>query len=415
MITISDIDQHLTRQGNFCLIDWLLVQNILLYPHYEAWRYGKQAHLDDALQIDHVSLQALLSDVENHCNALGLCSETQDFHHWGSERPNLLSASKNRDTHHQFTRQWLKPQDRPQLDLFMDNAAVVAENHLCGALAGRQFDLAGEHLNILAELNAQHPQLGGYRDLINYGQHMLANSQMEAEQITTELNGLQQEVLPLAVEILGQSARDYLAFAWRRLADNLTGIAFDPENPQYHRSFALEQIPDWPGVQQCLIDDPLLYRQPPLLERLALSCNALQQNEKGLLLWCILFEQHSDYASEAIGRHAYLAVNDLWQDFWEMEEMLNETLQSAWFSAFILARQPGLIHHLRQITPFAHPASKAMVDVLQARLTGADEIPAREQLMSVHPALLRMYQEEQTITGKRPQTANTNRDARHLC
>lgn len=390
MLTIADIDHHLSRHSHFCLIDWLLARDVLLYPDYEAWRHGQREYLDDALQIDRVGLQALLEGAETHCRALGLCGEDQDFHLWGGDHLQLLHTSRDRQIHRQLARQWLLPQDRPQLDLFTGSAAVVAENHLCDALAGRQFERAGEQLQLLAGHNAEHPRLGHYQDLVNYGRHMLGNARIDPAQLAAELAGLQQEVSPLAREVLGSAARDYLAYAWRRLANNFAGIPFDPATPRLHTSFALTQIPDWPAVRDCLADEPGLPQHPHLLERLALAYSALQQTEKSLLLWCALFERHPDHAEAAMAAQPPV-VAGLWQNFWELEDELNEELECAWFSAFILARQPGLVHHLNGSPALTHPASVAMIELIGTRQTD-DEIPARQRLKATHPALLRLYQ-----------------------
>ena len=52
MIDIATIDEYLSRQGRFCLIDWLLTDNFLRYADYEAWRYGELKNLEDLLQFD---------------------------------------------------------------------------------------------------------------------------------------------------------------------------------------------------------------------------------------------------------------------------------------------------------------------------------------------------------------------------
>lgn len=397
MLSIADVDRHLGLQGQFCLMDWLLAHGFLLYPDYEDWRHGRRDYLDTALQLDPPIAQKLLRDADSHCQALGLCSKAQDLlpwssHHDSGESPASLTASRDHTMHRQLTQQWLRPQDRPQLDLFMDNAVVLAENNLCEALGERQFERAGEHLQHLTRLNAEHALLGRYQDLVNYGRHMQASPRIAPEQIVAELNGLQQEVVPLAREVLGQPARDYLAFAWRRLAESQTDISGPAADPRLHPSFALAQIPDWPAVRDCLAQTPALDEQPHLLERLALACSALQQHEKALLLWCLLFERHPDHAAAAVDKHARTAVDGFWQNFWDLGESLGETLECAWFSAFTLARQPGLIHHLGSIPPFTHPASLAMIALLNTRRSGGDEIPAREQLKAVSPVLLRLYQ-----------------------
>lgn len=389
-LSIATIDQHLSRQGSFCMIDWLLSQNLLQYPQFEAWRYGNRKHLDDALELDRSALRGLLSDAEEHCTALGLSSETQDFHHWQSEHPVRLSASDDATIHRRLTQQWLRPVDRPQLDLFMDNAAVVTENHLREALSNRRFDDAERHLEELSALNSSHAQLGRFQDLVNYGRHMSINPHIDEPGLTAELDGLQQEVEPLAREVLGPCARDYLAFAWRRLAANLPE-SNAPQTPRLHRSYALAQIPDWAAVRDCLQPPSAICRQPELLERLALACGALRQTEEALLLWCVLFERHTEYAENAIDDQPIPLLDTLWQDFWELGETRNIEITSAWFSAYLIACRPGLRHHLKKAPPLQQPATQAMLTVIEASLTQTDEIAARKQLKVVNPALLALY------------------------
>ncbi|MBR9912280.1 MAG: hypothetical protein GYB33_18210 [Gammaproteobacteria bacterium] len=399
MLSIADIDRFLSRQGHFCLIDWLLAENTLPYAHYEAWRYGDQAYLDDSLHLDQAQLATLLQAAQEHCDALGLSGEEQDFHSWSAQSPGRLLASRQADIHRQLTRKWLRPRDVPQFDLFMDNAAVIAENLLCDALAGRQFDRAAEQLLELTRLNSEHARLGSYQDLVNYGQHLLANPHIDPAHLNAELAGLQQEVAPLARDVLGSAARDYLAFAWRRLADNLLPQVFDPQQPELHASFALAQIPDWQAVREQLQTEPALYRQPLLLERMAEACAALQEDEQALLHWCLLFERQPDYAEKAIRAHSGSTAINLWQDFGELEDKLDQELSNTWFGAFVLAKRPGLIHHLdgHHLDPshpdsrLTEPANQAMLALLRARHDGADEVPARQQLKSLHPLLLAMY------------------------
>ncbi|MFT7673241.1 MAG: hypothetical protein ACI845_001651, partial [Gammaproteobacteria bacterium] len=40
MIDVSIIDHCVAEQGRFCVIDWLLSDDLLSYSDYESWRYG---------------------------------------------------------------------------------------------------------------------------------------------------------------------------------------------------------------------------------------------------------------------------------------------------------------------------------------------------------------------------------------
>ena len=389
MIDIVTIDGYLSRQGQFCLIDWLLADNFLRYADYEAWRYGELKSLDDVLQFDRETLQALIDNTDDHCRDLGLVPERQDFFRWDGDHRVFLMASEDNGQNLALTQCWLRPRDRPQLDLFLDNSAQIAENALLEALTARQFDTAQSRLQNLSGLNPDCTRLGGYQDLINYGRHMLVNPEIIEEAVDAELLGLQQEVLPLAQQIMGPTARDYLAFAWRRLSNAMRGIPFNPEQPWRHSSSALLKIPDYPALIECLTADSGLYRQAILLERMAQSFDALHQHENGLILWCLLMELDADYTEQALGRHQSHRVHALWQDFWDVEDNWSSVL----FPAYVLARQPGLLPYLENFPPLRSPASKAMVVLLRKWLAGEDEISARRELQAISPELLSVYLE----------------------
>ncbi len=387
MIDIATIDEYLSRQGRFCLIDWLLADNYLRYADYEAWRYGELENLEDLLQFDRQTLQALVDNTAAHCRDLGLIPEQQEFFRWDDDHRVLLLASEDNERDLALSQRWLRPGDLPQLDLFMDNSAQIAENALLEALTARRFDAAQSQLQNLSELNPDCTRLGVYQDLINYGLHMLANPEIIEHAVDAELQGLQQEVLPLAQEVMGPAARDYLAFAWRRLSNAMQGISFNPRQPWRHSSSALLKIPDYPAVIECLNADPGLYRQTILMERLAQSFGALHQHESGLILWCLLMELDADYTEQALDRHQSHRAHALWQDFWDVDD----NWSSALFPAYVLARQPGLLHYLVNFPALRLPASKAMVVLLRKRLAGEDEISARKELQVVSPELLSVY------------------------
>ena len=391
MLELSCIEQAVSDHSYFCLLDWLLAENIIAYGDYEDWRYSKLSTLDQQIKLDSAELDQLFQDTENYAKSLGLSNELQDYYSWNSETLQALSAAGKKDKHRQLTQHWLRAQDLPQLDLFMDNSAVIAENLLIDALAGRQWTLAKQQLAQLSALNPNHQQLGHYQDILNYGEHMQAMPQIDAEAIAAEFYGLQREVTPLAREILRASARDYLAFAWRRLADNLAGSRFDPAHPQIHRSYALWQIPDWQAIEQLLVDDPQLYQYPQLLETLSASYNMQSKSAAALLLWCSLAEKHIDYFEDVIENESNKdqPIYRLWDSFGE----LSDALPNSFFPAFVLLQQPGLTHHKEACGQLESRASQGMIHLLQCRLANENEISAREQLQAVSPALLRLYLE----------------------
>src|SRR5690606_24834938 len=140
----------------------------------------------------------------------------------------------NAERHESLAMRWSAPKDVPQMDLFMDNSAAIAENQMLDALANRQFATAADALQRLTKINPHHSKLGGYQDLINYGLHCVASPNIAAEDLAAEFQGLDQEVTALAGELLGSRRRDFLAFAWRRMADSLRQKSFSAAEPELH-------------------------------------------------------------------------------------------------------------------------------------------------------------------------------------
>ena len=385
--SIAIVEEYLNQHGHFCLLDWLLAQNFLEYSAYEAWRYGKQDTLDASFTINAETIQKIIANTTQHAQALGLIREPYDYFLWADTDHKPLVASKTLAHHQALTLHWLRAQDAPQLDLFMDNSAVICENEIHAALAGRQFEYAQKKLQQLTTLNTTHAKLGSYQDLVNYGLHMQACMELEGDSLANEMNALEQEVMPLARETLGNNARDYLAFAWRRLAEAAHQLTFNPQQPTLHASYALMQIPDWHAALNSLQKTPRLFTCAPLLQRLAQCHEQLAHHNEALIVWCLLFECDNAVAEKAIDAKLSRPLWVLWQDFWD----INDGGMKSFFPAFVFIKNLGLIHHLHKFPALTAPSSKAMVELLAIHINGADEVSAREALQNISPALLRLY------------------------
>jgi hypothetical protein len=385
--SIAMFEQHLSQQGNFCLLDWFLQQNILLYSAYEAWRYGQIETLDAALGVSKDELPNLSIKIEQHGKALGLTSAPNDYFSWAENNQKPLIASATPATHRALTQRWLRAQDVPQLDLFMDNSAVICENEIHAALAGRQFELAQKKLQCLTSLNAKHPKLGNYQDLVNYGSHMQAGGVVDAVLLASEITALEQEVLPLASETLGVSARDYVAFAWRRLSQSAQTIAFDAQHTKLHSSYALMQIPDWSAALDALRQEPGLFTSALLLQRFAICQERLQYHNEAMITWCLLFEYDSNAVEAACEAKVSPRLWTLWEDFWDM----NDGGAKSFFPAFVFIKNPGLVHHLPKFPAFNTNSSNAIIDLMKIHIEGGNEIDARKAVQNISPALLRLY------------------------
>lgn len=392
-IDLYSIENHFSKNGNFCLLDWLIASNYLEYTDYDKWRNGEIDVLDSFIKLSSDELETAASSAEEFCRRLRLSASAKPYYQWNTDGGVQLNASRNRDLSKSLTQSWQRPQDLPQLDIFLDNSDVGTENDLRNALENRMFQRAKEKLRELGRINNSHPRLGVYQDLVNYGDHMEDSPlvpQDDAEflaQLSEEVNGLEKEVEPLAREVLGSQARDYLAFAWRRLSRGLQTIPFDSEQPRVHQSYALEKTPDWAALKEILAGEPALFQQPVLLQRLANAHRQLGEKSLYLLLWCYLLEHHLTWATETIEARDEPELYDLWEQFHDSDEEMDPAL----FAGFILIKNRGLIHQLRHVPEFNHSSTIAVIELLKFTLNNDDETPARQKLQRVARPLLNLY------------------------
>jgi hypothetical protein len=391
-IDIGAIDRTLAEHGSFTVLDWLVAEGRLAYSDYASWREGRRATLDEALALKPAELDRLLAEVDRHGDALRLAAESREVYAWSASHADPLAASARAEVHRRLVQQWRRATVTPQFDLFMDNAAAAAERRLCEQLAARRFDDAARELDTLSRLDPANRSLGGYQDLILYGRHQQTAAPADAAGLRAELEGLEKEVQPLAKTLLAAGARDYLALAWKRLAQGLLQLP-SPEktDDRLHPSYAFAQIPDWAAVRQCLQSEPDLLAQPQWLQRLARACRATGQPELGVLWWLVCLDRHPQRAITALEHCDDPVLADLWNDFLQLEDRLQAEPPPSGFPGFVLLRRPGLIHHLGAVAPLQQAETVAILRLIEARRAGADEIALRRSLSAIAPVLLEMY------------------------
>lgn len=379
----QDIQLQIQERGSFCPIQWLIETGHLPYSRYEAWRYGEIDNLSEAIGEDSAALKAVMNGIADQAQALELAEETQAYYDWRpehAERP--LHFSKDADLAALLGKRWLRPQDLPQLDLFMDSGTASAENGLIDALNERQWEKAEQAFHTLCEVAPNHAQLGRFETLVLYGKHLAANPTLTTESIEDELEGLEQDIAPLANELLGTRARDYLALAWQRIGHALTALPKPPRHPSY----AWAQIPDWQAVIDSIDAAQIGDTETDLLARLTQALYFGGHPEQAIVAGARLFEIDPKYAISAL---TFLpSIDSLWQTFHDGDE----PHPPSHFPAWLLLHHPGLIHHLHDDypTPRSEPF-QACAQLLRKRLEKADEIAAREQLQGISPGLLRVY------------------------
>lgn len=391
-IDIGAVDHALAEHGSFAVLDWLLAEGRLPYADYAAWREGQRPALDEALSLDAAGLERLLAEVDRHAQALKLTAESRELFTWSTTQPEPLKASRRPETHRRLVQQWRRAQATPQFDLFMDNAAAATERRLGDAIGGLRLELAKRELDSLSRLDPANKSLGEFQDLINYGWHLQSEAPTDAAALRAELDGLEQEVQPLARSLLGANARDYLARAWRRLATSLMAMPVTEEpDERLHASHALAQIPDWAALRSCLENEPRLLRMPAWLQRLARACRATGQLERGLLWWLVRIDRFPEDSATALETCDDPVLARLWSEYQQSATDLPLEPMESGFAGFVLLRRPGLTQWLGSVAPLAQAATLAMLRLIEARRANQDQIAPRKALAALDPALLSLY------------------------
>jgi hypothetical protein len=386
MIDIAAIDAHLAQHGQFILLDWLLENGYIAYNDYEQWRDGKLPLLTDAITLKPTQLLKLATEASVQCKKLKLCDEPHPYFSWSGQPQKALRVATNLQLQNAFCKRWLRQQDVPQLDLFMDNSEIITENALCDALANRQFEQAEHLINELSTLNPNNSKLGGYQSLLLYSQHVLDNPILNSVTFEDEFNGLEREVLPLAQKMLQRGARDYLAVAWHRLANNVCQLAYSPHKPKLHQSYCYSQIPDWQSVVNILLDSATTFDHCPLIITLANAFDHLNDHAKARYCWALAFEQFPQHAQEILEAEQPACVIGDWDNFCELEEGWPDVF----FAGFILASQPVLIYQSEYFPGFKQLSTQLVAELMAKKLAKDDEIGCRKKLQDYSPSLLRM-------------------------
>lgn len=395
-LTLNDIEQHLRHKGAYSPLYWLLEVGLLPYGDYERWRHNELEDLEQAIHLDRVSLRRCLQQAEAWARGLKLVNDPQPYCRWSpgsSERELRLSGDS--ELGRLLAQRWVRPQDLPQLDLFIDSGAVEAENDLIDCLISRRWEAAQPALDELSRIAPTHPHLDGYKTLTHYAQRLKQEQGswfLPAQELASALENeralLEQEIVPLARELLRAQAGDFLAPAWRCLADAWPAHPFDPQKPRLHASYAWAQIPDWPQVVEAVCAVPDYRQHPVLVRRLADALWYSRRREAALLCWGWLFEQAPESTELALESGVPEPLQQSWDTFVDTEE----SLPTIYFPAWLMLDEPGLIHHLDG--DFPQPEGEEVVAVqalLRSRDQRGNEIEARRELQKVSPGLLRVY------------------------
>jgi hypothetical protein len=387
----AQVDAQLLEQGAFAPLELLFNSGRLLYADYESWRRREIELLDTALMGNTDNIKAELEQAVGYAKRIGLVEQAQEFPPWHTPgaQPATRGLRISMDAHLQrlIGSRYVRPQNVPQMDLFFDNPVVALTNGIVAALAARDLEGAQRQLDQLYAQAPTHSDLAAFDQLLT----ALGHLGRRVEDPRQELRFLL-ELTPTARRLLGAQSRDLLAPLWRQLAAGLEGIAFNPDEPDLHRSFAFAQAQDWAAATDAVMREPNWQLHAPLCLRLAESALNRRRRTEALAAWCHVCWRAPEVAGNAVTKLHHPELTSLWQRFLDEEEALREVDFPAW----LLLREPGLVLQLAEdLTPAATAPEehyRTVHRLLQARRARRpeEELRQRKTLQATNPALLNL-------------------------
>ena len=403
----AQVDAQLMEQGAFTALELLIDSGRLDYGDYERWRRREIELLESVLMGNREKIQAQIEQAVAYARSIGLVEQTQEFHAWTAGarsdaregNADALRISIDAQLHRLIASRFAPAQDAPQMDLFFDNAVVALSGGIARALSARNLSEARRQLDRLYAHAPNHADLAAFDRLLAALRHLDGAIEDPRQELDFLL-----ETTPIARRLLGSQSRDLLTPLWRKLADALEGRAFAPGAPRLHRSFALSQAQDWPGLGASVLDEPQWWLHAPLCLRLAQSSFHRRHRVEALTAWCHLCWHNPEQAADALDkrRQPDSGVAGLWQSFLDSEESCappaaepEPALTAAEFPAWLLLHEPALAAQLPADLPAGNTAGENHYRCVHRWIHAHranrqdEEMALRRTLQASHPALFR--------------------------
>lgn len=282
-----------------------------------------------------------------------------------------------------FTTVFQPTQDRIQLDLFFDNAAAFTESKLVSAIVDKNRQ---DIPDLLAKLKSSSPEkYHQFTQLIGFEQQIAESK----ETTDGKIELLMQSVTPLAFEILGRYAHDFLTPLWQTLSAEVAGQRFDAEIPECHLSYTAFKGFQWQQVGTSIQQDQDWINQPILLFRYAEACYKLNNESGGKSKWFYLFSLFPEDAERMIELTGNRLMLVDWKSFSELDPELDPCLFPCW----MMIRKPALANY----ASVSDCASNNLLRLIKSLVSqSANEInetiiQLRSRLQRENPALFIHY------------------------
>ncbi len=369
------------EQGEYIPLEFLLAEGCLLYSDYEQWRNGKLQLLDEKLSGDLPQIRKGLTRAVIYARALGLEPTPLDYHSWGGSA--ALRFSSDHLLNSLFHEGYCKSEEQPQLDLFMDTTGANLANDIVMALGRRDAAAAAELLEKLHHTDPGQHRLGKLELLLD----AMQQQDLPITDPEEELADLQDEIQPLALEILGRESRPFMEPLWRRLGEVLEDRKFDPQQAELHRSYTALRNLDWIAVIEAVEAETDWRSHAVLLQRHGRACEQLQRPVEAMLDRFQLCWRIPEQAALALTDAAF----DLIQA-WELFQNLESELETSHFPAWLLIIRPGLSSRL-PLPVVEAPTDFQLLYALQRQKDGlgSEAMRLRGELKALNPALFHHF------------------------
>ena len=325
----NQVDLILFEEGKFSVLNWLLREGYLDYNDYRKWRNGETPYLEDHFI---ATTPAIIADLEIIRRYAGKLKLESFRHSYTSVTNQILHFCRSPAHEIIFTTDYEPARDRLQMDLFFDSAPACTANDLIKAIIDKRGD---DVLRLMSQLKSLVPEKHKrFDDLLAFEDELILSRKSSDRKIKLLL----QLVMPLAFDVLGQFAHDFLTPLWNMLSVEVADRYFEAESPEDHLSFTAFKGFHWQQVLSSITREANWIKQPVLLFRYGEACFKLNKELEGLETWFRLFLAFPEVAESLVESSCnHLLLAD-WQHFNELEP----ELEPVFFPAWVLLKKPAL-------------------------------------------------------------------------
>ncbi|MGQ3058191.1 MAG: hypothetical protein ACT6T0_13470 [Nevskia sp.] len=376
-------DRLLLEHGAFDPFEFLLRQGWLDYADVSAWQRGARPSLQAALLVPVATVLPVLEVAIRHARAQGLVREPRpagpaalgDDPHWVLLCSGVLK----------------RPANRPQGDLFHDNAALFVIEALRAALA--RHDRAASRA-LLQKLEQEAPREAPAFNILLQALDPPAAQSYDARSLQIE-----QQLTPAAQRLLGPAARAYLAPLWVALAQALERDAgvddADAGDLRQHPSHAWMAAGHWRDAAASITDCGRDWsRSPALIARLAeiqARQHRIGEARRLRMRLCWLFPDAAAPLLDALPPDdPDTALQRRWPEF----QLADAPLPITRFPAWLLladARQREWLPPDQPPVTLAAADDQACFRALHQLLGNAGDLDTRRTLKALQPELMQAF------------------------